>query len=103
MINVQYPIVSCYIKPILITLNKNKKYVYEVLVKNNDVPTSQEKWNVYFVDDNINWKFVYSYIFKCTKDTYIQWFQTRILHRVLTTIKLLIKMKIVNSEMCTFL
>jgi hypothetical protein len=66
LLNVQYPIVSCFIKPIIIT-NSNKKYLYETFVRNTDVPTSKEKWNAYFIDNNINWSLIYSYVFKCTK------------------------------------
>jgi hypothetical protein len=50
LLNVQYPIVNCFIKPIIIT-NSNKKYLYETFVKNTDVPTSKEKWNTYFIDN----------------------------------------------------
>ena len=73
---------------ILVT-SKYKKY-YESLVSNTDIPTSQEKWNTYF--DNIsNWKLIYSYVFICSKDLYIQWMQTRIIHRILATNSLLFK------------
>ena len=101
LLNVQYPIINCYVKPIL-TMNNNKKYVYEIIAKNSDIPTSQERWNTCFKDNNINWQLIYSYVFKCSKDSYIQWFQTRIIHRTLATNSLLFKMKIVDNKMCTF-
>ena len=37
LFNVQYPIISCYIKPIVF-MNSNKN-VYETIVKNSDLPT----------------------------------------------------------------
>ena len=40
--------------------------------------------------------------FKVTKDSQLQWFQTKILHRILGTNHLCKKMKIVASERCTF-
>ena len=49
----------------------NKKCVCEILNTNSDVPTSQAKWNTYFIENNINWHVTYSSVLT-TKDTYIQ-------------------------------
>jgi hypothetical protein len=46
--NVQYPIISCYIKPFMF-MNSNKKYLYETIVKNSDLTPSQEKRNTCFI------------------------------------------------------
>ena len=101
LLNVQYPIINCYIKPIIVICNR-QKYIYETFITNSDIPTCQAKWNLYFENFDINWHYIYSYVFHCTKDSYIQWFQTRIIHRILATNSLLFKMKIVDDKMCTF-
>ena len=56
----------------------------------------------FFENNNINWNAIYSCVFTCSKDSYIQWFQTRINHRILATNSLLYKMKIIDNKMCTF-
>ena len=40
--------------------------------------------------------------FKVTKDTQLQWFQFKIINRIIGTKHLCKKMKIVPSDMCTF-
>ena len=90
---------SCYVKNILLENNGSKK-VYNVLINNNENPTCQAKWNNLF--QNVDWKKIYGLVFRITRDTYIQWFQTRIIHRILATNSLLFKMKIVNDILCTF-
>ena len=47
------------------------------------------------------WKFLNSWVFNLTNDTYLRWFQTRILHRILATNTLLKKMNIVSDEKCS--
>ena len=49
-----------------------------------------------------NWKTKYCNVFKCTTDTYIQWLQTQKEHRILPTNSLLYKMKLVDTNVCTF-
>ena len=39
---------------------------------------------------------------QCTRDSYNQWLQTRIAHRILPTNTMLYKMKLVVSELCSF-
>jgi hypothetical protein len=52
--------------------------------------------------DESSWKTNYNFVFKCTKDTYIQWLQSRIIHRILPTNSLLKKMNIADSDLCSF-
>lgn len=71
-------------------------------VKALDTITIQEKWNQLYNDVSLQWKSIYKTTFSLTRATYIQWFQTRILHQILGTNTLLFKMNIVNNKMCTF-
>ena len=95
------PSINCYMHPILTNNNVNR-YMYKVFIENNEIPTSKNKWMSIFDNCIINWKNTYSYVFKYTKDTYLQWMQTRIIHRILPTNMLLYKMKITDNKLCTF-
>ena len=57
---------------------------------------------VLFPNENYNWETKYCNVFKCTNDTYIQWLQTQIIHRILPTNSLLYKMKLVDTNSCNF-
>ena len=67
---------------------------------NKEKPTSQNKWNEIF--NNIDWKFTHNFIFLNSRETYIQWLQTKIIHIILGTKSLLYKM-IVNDNLCSFM
>jgi len=60
------------------------------------------KWYTRYSDSELNWESIYSIPFQITRDTYTQWFQARIIHRILGTNSLLFKMNITNTKMCTF-
>ena len=67
----------------------------------NDVPpTATLKWNTHF--PGLVWKTIFVKCFKTTIDTQLQWFQARILHRILPTRRYLSICKIVNSPNCLF-
>ena len=88
-----------YVKNILLESNGSKK-VYNELINKNENPTCQAKWNHLF--QKVDWKKIHGLVFRITRDTYIQWLQTRIIHRILATNSLLFKMNIVNDILCTF-
>ena len=58
------------------------------------------KWNRSFV--SLNWKTIFLKTHKTTKDTKLQWFQYRILHRILPTNRYLHLCKIKDISTCTF-
>ena len=91
--------ISSYLNVIVLKQNQNKS-IYSTYTFNEEKPTSQNKWNEIF--NNIDWKFTHSFVFKNSRDTYIQWLLTRIVHRILGTKSLLYKMKIVNDNLCSF-
>ena len=45
---------------------------------------------------------MHALVFIISRDTYTQWFQTRIVHRILGTKSLLFKMNIVHDNLCSF-
>jgi hypothetical protein len=61
------------------------------------------KWNAYFNIDDTEWKYVlFEWVQTETNDSYLQWLQTRITHRILGTNYLMSKMKLTQSDKCTF-
>ena len=79
---------------------KEEKYTYKILIHNNEIPTCETKRNSEF--SHIDWKSVYSLVFDISKETYIQWFQYRIIHKIIGTKSLLFKMNIATDNLCTF-
>ena len=76
------------------------KIIRQVLNEKNTPPTSVLKWDHYW--PNLNWDKIFIKGFKTSKDTQLQWFQSRILHRILPTEKYLNICKIKNSPNCKF-
>ena len=95
----QQPILPTYLTVFVIP-NKGCKEFYNILNKNNDKPTSQSKWeNIYDIEEDI-WKDIYSSPFKLNAGTNLQWFQTRINHRLLPTKKYLYTINATPSPLC---
>ena len=80
------------------------KSIYSTLVKRIQIsPTAQSKFNsVYNISGNIDWKNIYLLPGRVTLDTRTRAFQYKILNRILYTNKILYKMNLVPSPMCTF-
>ena len=74
--------------------------VREALENDHKLPTASLKWNNIFPD--LNWKTIFTKCFKTTIDTQLQWFQARIIHRILPTRRYLHICKIVDSPVCLF-
>ena len=95
------PNINCYFFNIITRLNSNK-FIYNILIKNNERPSCHIKWNALFPNSNIDWKTVHINVFNCTSDRYSQWFQTRLIHRILPTNSLLFKMNLTENKLCSF-
>ena len=52
--------------------------MYKLLSENNDTPTGKISWNKKYRFEINEWKIIYTEPFKLTKDSTVQWFQTRI-------------------------
>ena len=81
---------------LLIKSKKGGKDFYTILNPNLD------KWNNVYNIEGETWKAIYSSPFKLSLGTKMQWFQTRINHRILPTKKYLYNMKYVPSPRCSF-
>ena len=73
-----------------------------ILNRNNDKATPQLKWeNIYSIEQE-TWKIIYSSPFNLSLGTKLQWYQTRINHRILPSINHLYTIKYVQSPICNF-
>ena len=83
--------------------NKGCKEFYKVLISNETKPTSCQRWTTDLnLAASFKWKKVYLRPFSITKDSNLIWLQIRIVHKILGTNSLLSKMKIVQSDLCSF-
>ena len=80
------------------TIKNGNSKIREALENDENPPTATLKWNIKF--PNLNWKTIFIKCFKTTIDTQLQWFQARIIHRILPTRRYLHMCKIVNSPHC---
>ena len=76
--------------------------MYKLLSKNNGTLTGKTSWNTKYRFYESEWKIIYTEPFKVTKDSTVQWFQTRINHIILATNTFLCKFKLTNDPKCTF-
>ena len=64
---------------------KGGKEFYMILNKNEDKPTSQQKWGTIYNIEKETWKNIYDAPFQLCISTKLQWFQIRINHKILPT------------------
>ena len=97
------PIIPPHLRLILKD-SKGSKSIYQSLNKNNDQPVCIQTWaqKLNISIDFDEWKQIFFLPFLITKDSYIQWFQYRIIHRILGVNKFLYKIKYIDSSDCTF-
>ena len=77
--------------------NRGCSDFYNLLNKNNAVPTSKAKWELLYNIEDATWKDIYSLPFKLGVGSQLQWFQVRINHRLLPTKSYLYKIKVKDS------
>ena len=70
---------------LLIKFKTGGKDFYAILNPNLDKPTFQHKLNNVYNIEEETWKAIYSSSFKLSLGSKMQWFQTRINHRILPT------------------
>lgn len=85
---------------------KGSKEIYDIITATSwEKPKYETKWeNELNLDvDRFWWKLLHNRaIFKISTDVQIQWFQYRIVHRILTTNVFLKRIGIVQSDLCSF-
>lgn len=78
------------------------KPMYTILNKNNEEPTGKKTWNEKYHFTDEEWKQIYLYPFTIINYPAIQWFQVSIIHNILVTNKLLVKMQLKNDPHCYY-
>ena len=58
--------------------------------------------NDLLLPENCRWDEIYILPYKISKDTNLRWFQTRLIHRILSTNKFLCKIGIRSDDRCSF-
>ena len=87
-------------KELWVCIRAGNNSIKKKLTEDNMLPTSTAKWNSQF--ERLNWKTIFTNCFKFSPDTQLQWFQTRLLHRILPTKKYLALCKLTDSSACSF-
>ena len=82
---------------------KGCKTIYQAFVENSTEATAYKKWKEYnIIENRKEWEKAVERPYQTTQNTRLLWLQFRIIHRILATDSLLYKMKIVNTDKCTF-
>ena len=85
------------------SVNKLNRFFYNHIVKTFQIkPPAIEKWESELNIENLNWNNTFENTFTSLCHTKLQNFQYKFLHRAIFTNSRLFKMKLVNSESCTF-
>ena len=99
------PLTNCVLPfnvKLILKSRKGSQDMYRLLTYKTVSPKSQTKWDQIFPNIDLNWKVIYTVPKVCCKNTKLHWFQYRILHRILATNDLLVKMNIKQNNLCTF-
>ena len=94
-----YPIIPASLVSFMKSRKGGKEF-YMILNKNEDKPTSQQKWETIYYIEKETWKNIYDAPFQLFISTKLQWFQIRINHRILPTRKYLYNIKQIPSPLC---
>ena len=79
------------------------KHYYKILNESYTTePTGIKNWKRNYPNLFINWKVKFSFIYQSTRDTKLRDFSFRLLHKILTTKKELVKFQVANNETCIF-
>ena len=92
-INVVFPISKC----------ATKLFYWKFINKRKRLPTCVTKWTeIYPEIDQDQWANIFSLSFKTIRETKLQTFQYRIIHRLITCKKKLYEMQLTNSPCCQY-
>ena len=62
-------------------IDSGNSSVKKLLLNDEDIPTASKKWNLEFQD--LQWRAIFKKSMQNTTDPQLQWFQARLLHRIL--------------------
>ena len=96
----QNPLFPTYIH-IYLKAKKGCKDFHNILNNNHEKPTAIVKWEQVYNISEETWKDIFMSPFKYNYSSNLQWFQTRINHRILPTKKYLYTIKAIPSPICS--
>ena len=83
------------------SIQKGSKIYYYTLMSSEVINSAILKWQKYCISER-NWQNICLKPFKTTQEVKLRWFQYRILNRILPTNCFAYKLKLIDSESCTF-
>ena len=86
---------------LLLSNTKGSRILYNVINKTNCIPLAQSKFEN-ITRNTQDWKKYYILPFKCSKSTDTQYFQYKILHRILSTNYLLLSPIYISCKISSF-
>ncbi|MCG7875526.1 MAG: reverse transcriptase domain-containing protein [Candidatus Thiodiazotropha endolucinida] len=101
--NIDTPIAPTLISQVMKS-NQTNKYIYSFL-RNKQMSIerkSELKWNDIFINENLNWKIIYTIAIYATNDIKLRNFQYKYLMRIIPTNTFLLKCNIASSALCDF-
>lgn len=96
------PIDSGYRENLLAVSSMSRIVYKQIVTKFYSPPTCCTKWNNSFPELMNRWQLIFRIPFISLRETKLQYFQYRFLHRILGTNELRHRMKIIESPCCTF-
>ena len=88
----------------LLSVKQTNKFAYKILLQseNSRENKSEQKWNITFENEELNWKKIYTNPIIATNDITIREFQYKCLKRITPSNVFLRKCKLVSSSLCDF-
>ena len=83
----------------------SSKFLYWTLIRNityKHTPNCIRRWEETYNINPICWPQIFQIPFQSCRDTYLQSFQYRIIHRILPCNNWLYKLKVIDTKVCTF-
>ena len=77
--------------------------MYNIVKTNDTLPTCMSKWmSIFEIIQLKDWNHIFGMPFSITKDSTLQWFQFRIIHRIIGSNYLLYQINYKSSAECSF-
>ena len=84
----------------------SKEFYWHIINSNKHIPSSIQKWSASYStltqDPNQEWKNLFNSVFKYSRETKLQSFQFKIMHRTIACRHWLSNIRIIDSNICLF-
>ncbi len=85
-------------------LSSKTQDLYWSLINNTTKksPNCIQRWNEFYLTNSESWSYIFQAPFRSCRETYLQSFQYRIIHRIFPCNNWLFNLKIQNSNLCSY-